>query len=329
MEKKKFEDVLTIIKYNKNICNLYDKLIEFELLGKREQYNDIINLLKYETSKSDKILRGLYLDDNEFNELMNIIFDLNEDHNFNEINGTKIVNERIRRFIRHYGYEEYESDKNISKVNNAAEKVIINGKEFDYDVSIELLENNDHGEYASLLRKKKEEDDKLRVDLIKRFNKHYLLLERIESHSFLEALEDVISVANSDIYKKYLTIYKYSLISVNKSLEYNFLYRNNERITDKLIQEFVEDFGPRTKMVYDIELEKNIDENLLVLASGADIEYRDYLDLTNDVILITKIKSLYNILDNKDKAYESIHSTLDLLKENQNNRKRTILSLIK
>ena len=230
MEKKKCEDMLSILELNSSIGRLYNKLCELELNGQMnsDEYNEYVEMIRFARRRCDHYYLKYPLCDAEMNDFIELLMDLNRINPNQTMDFlSETPNIKIKRFIEH--------NTELASIyhEDAAETQVIFEDITDqfFDGELELmsdeLEDYDDDDLEAeedavnnLLQKYSQT---ISIDL----DNYNQLKFRIESHIFISYLIDAINNEKNMDVKKKLIETKYRIISMVRNLEDTFLYNNS------------------------------------------------------------------------------------------------------
>ena len=303
MEKKRLDDMESILALNQSIENLYNHLYELEINGKMnsDEYKEYVDMIRFAVSRCDRYMLKWPLSDVDANDFIQLLLEINRYDKYDPINYIDRINSiKVKRFIEHnYELSMLYHETDIEDSEN--DGIYIDNVQYDFETGIAKLEELDKDEMAeecrflyeqSLLE---EEEEKDRDDMD--YAKHNL-----DSHTFMLYLLDAINSETNEETKNKLIAIKYKIISIVRNLEDTFL-SNHEmdydiaRYQHKLHSTFHQ--RPTLYTDYLNYLEQVISKERIELVERNKKEYTNEYDKIQDTLLALSLKTHLSCIPNQ------------------------------
>ena len=327
MEKKKSEDMFTILELNESLNKVYDRLAELEIEGNlgNDEYMDLLEVIRFGTERCDKYMLKYPLSDEEMTDFIDLLIKLNNYDQYDPFDYTSYTNTiRIKRFMEH-NFELASMYHTAMPIQTTNDIISINGEEYDYADGIALLEESGQDDLVEALAEQfalaQEADKEIDRDL----DDFDMARMKVESHIFMSYLLDAIKEEKNEDVRNMLIHMKYKIIGMIRTLEHSFLSNYKlDNFNIELYQRALERVFEKRQELYlrYLEYEENIisiEQDMLMERNKK--EYKDIYDHINDILLGIKLQTHLScipnsllreaILEDQETALELAPSKLD------------------
>ena len=322
MEKKKFEDMLSILELNNSIDKLYKMLCELELNGQMDskEYQEYVGMIRFARSRCDYYFLKHPLCDTEMNDFIELLMDLNRINPNQTMDFLSYIpNTRIRRFIEHNT-----ELATIYHQDTAEEQLIfedITDRFFAGDLDLMSFDLEDYDEddleaEEAMVNNLLQSNSREINEAVDDYNQ---LKFKIESHIFISYLIDAINNEKNMEVKKKLIETKYRIIAMVRNIEDTFLYNTRfENINYDYLNLSLNDMFRKNNNFYSDYIESYeqlIGQQQDLLLDRNKEKYDNIDDYVQDILLGISLQTYISCLPNdmvRDAIIEDQQTAIDL-----------------